>query len=299
MLRDTICLSIAGCVSSGRSCVALASCDDVLGALPASSVDAVYADPPFNTGTDRKDPRGSAAYADSCSDDAWLTIVRGFAEGARRVLKPDGCVYLHLDWRRVHEAKLLIMDEVFGRGNQLGEIVWSYDWGARQKDRFSRKHDTILHYAKCVGEHRFDSERVDTIPYLAPELQLYRSRRLGKDDGAERIARGTPVTDVFQDINVLGTNSRERALSSYPTMKPAKLIRRLLAPVISSGSLVVDPFCGSGATAEAAAQLGCSFVVGDVSSAAFETTCARVERIGVEFSRVRAFAEDAGVVTGG
>ena len=253
--------------------------------MPDESVDAIYTDPPFNTGLVQRDPRNpSVYYDDEMPRKKWMNefLVR-FALNAERVLKPHGSIFLHLDWRTVHQAKADVMDDIFGRENFLGEIIWAYDWGARQKDRFSRKHDTILHYAKKVGVHRFDPERVARVPYKAPELQMYRAKRLGKDDGAARIEAGKPVTDVFSDINVLGTSSNERAFNSYPTMKPTKLIKRLLSPVVVPGSVVLDPFCGSGVTAEAASELSCSFVVGDANPTAVTVSARRAQRLRVNF----------------
>lgn len=220
------------------------------------------------------------------SQDDWLAMMLDFATESKRVLKSHGNVYLHLDWRSVHEAKLFVMDAVFGRENQLGEIIWSFDWGCRQKDRFAKKHDTILHYVKDSTCHRFDPEKVDRVPYKAPELQMYRAKRLGKDDGAARIAAGKPVTDVFTDINIVGTSSNERVLNSYPTMKPVKLVKRLLAPVVVPGSVVLDPFCGSGTTVQAASELDCSFVAGDANPKAALITAQRAERLGAKFSVV-------------
>ncbi len=247
----------------------------------------IYTDPPFNTGVVRSDPRDSTTfYSDHMPRDEWVEMIVDLADNCRRVLKPHGSMYLHLDWRCVHEAKIYAMDAIFGRENQLGEIVWAYDWGARQKDCFARKHDTILHYAKEAGAHRFDVERVDRVPYKAPELQLYRAKRLGKDDGAARIATGKPVTDVFDDINIVGTSSNERKLYSYPTMKPARLVKRLLSPVVTVGSVVLDPFCGSGATLQAASELLCSFVVGDVSEDATSIARRRARNLEVKFVAV-------------
>lgn len=255
--------------------------------LADESVDVIYVDPPFGTGKARVDPRDpSTLYRDNADMDQWLTMLRTFATHAQRVLKPSGSVYLHLDWRGVHEAKLLVMDDVFGKSNQLGEIVWSFNWGARQKDRFSRKHDTILHYAKEAGAHRFNASRLDRVPYKAPELQMYRAKRLGKDDGLSRIAEGQPVTDVFHDVSIVGTSSNERKLNSYPTMKPVKLIKRLLSPVVIPGSVVLDPFCGSGASLEAAHALSCSFVVGDASEKAAMVTKIRADRLGAMYVAV-------------
>ncbi len=261
-----------------------AAANELLNSLPDESVDAIYADPPFRTGSTRSDPRDTTTFYQDDSDiERWLVMMRDFARGTKRVLKPSGSIFLHLDWRSVHEAKLLVMDETFGRNNYLGEIIWSFNWGARQKDQFARKHDTILHYAKEKGVHRFDDERVDRVPYKAPGLQMYRAKRLGKDDGEARIARGQPVTDVFSDINIVGTSSYERRLNSYPTMKPVKLVRRLLSPVVTPGCVVLDPFCGSGTTLEAAHELECSFVVGDLSEKAAQTAIARAERIKSNF----------------
>ena len=256
-------------------------------ALPDASVDAIYADPPFNTGVTRVDPRDRAtSFQDRFASEEWLSMLRTFADESRRILKPTGSVFLHLDWRGVHEAKVLVMDRVFGREAYLGEIVWAYDWGARQKNSFARKHDTILHYVASPGNHRFDASRVDTVPYKAPELQIYRAKRLGKTDGASRIAKGKPVTDVFQDINIVGTSSHERTQNSYPTMKPTKLLKRLLAPVVKIGDRIIDPFCGSGPIVSAAMALGCSFVASDISLRAFEVTRDRAKRTNVQFDVV-------------
>lgn len=255
--------------------------------MPDESVDVVYTDPPFNTGVVRSDPRNSTSfYSDHMPHDEWVEMIVRLADGCRRVLKSHGSMYLHLDWRGVHEAKVYAMDAVFGRENQLGEIVWAYDWGARQTDRFARKHDTILHYAKEADAHRFNVERIDRVPYKAPGLQLYRAKRLGKDDGAVRIAAGKPVTDVFDDINIVGTSSNERKLYSYPTMKPTRLIKRLLSPVVTEGSVVLDPFCGSGVTLQAASELLCSFVVSDASEHAASIARRRAKNLEVKFIAV-------------
>ena len=49
----------------------------------------------------------------------------------------------------MHYVKIM-MDEVFGYDNFMNEIIWAYDYGGRSKSRWSRKHDTILWYAKNV-----------------------------------------------------------------------------------------------------------------------------------------------------
>lgn len=287
-MSDYITPDEIGSVLLTKSVVAKLSASAAMSTIQDHTVDAVYADPPFNTGVDRHDPRDpTRSYQDRFADDEWLDMIADFAEHSKRILKTTGSIFLHLDWRGVHEAKVLVMDKIFGRSNFVGEIIWSYNWGSRQRDRFSRKHDTILHYAKQAGAHTFDHSKLDKVPYKAPELQMYRAKRLGKNDGEERIKAGQPVTDVFHDINVLGTASKERANYSYPTMKPSKLLRRLLAPVTSEGSLVVDPFCGSGAVVTAAAELDCRFLASDANEEAFKHACSRADASGMPYSKIK------------
>jgi site-specific DNA-methyltransferase (adenine-specific) len=286
-MSNIVKLSDVDYLSRGVSYIVNADYSDLLRSVPNDSVDVIYADPPFNTGTSRVDPRDKEThYRDRYDVADWIDMMSVLAIESKRVLKKTGSMYLHLDWRSVYDAKIDVMDVIFGRENFIGEIIWSYNWGARQKDRFSRKHDNILHYSKDVDCHVFDNERVDRVPYKAPELQMYRSKRLGKDDGTSRIAKGQSVTDVFHDINVLGTASKERSKNSYPTMKPVRLVKRLIAPVVPIDGVVLDPFCGSGTTLEAAASLGCTFVVGDENRRAFEITSRRATELKLDFRLV-------------
>lgn len=270
--------------SQGECYIVNASCEEFMKNIPDQSVDAIYTDPPFRTGVSRFDPRDkSKAYTDNLSEEAWINLMTQLASHSKRILKPTGSIFLHLDWHGVYEAKIHVMDKVFGKDNFLGEIIWSYDWGARSKNCFSHKHDTILHYVSNNGIHKFDVNKVDRVPYKAPGLQMLRSKRLGKNDGEARIAAGKTVTDVFDDINVLGTSSHERRDNSYPTMKPYKLIKRLLAPVTEPGSVVIDPFSGSGATLEAAMSLKCLFSVGDISIKSINTICNRADKLNANY----------------
>ena len=124
---------------------------DVLPRLPAGAFDLVYVDPPFNTGRPRRlralaterddddgDRRGfgdrrysSRVVSDLAYDDAhddYVGFLRSRLEQARRVLAAHGTLYLHLDYREAHYAKVAL-DELFGRECFLNEIVWAYDYG--------------------------------------------------------------------------------------------------------------------------------------------------------------------------
>ena len=90
---------------------------------------------------------GEQAWADDLPLPEHLAALRARLVEIRRVLAPHGSLYLHVDWRTVHHVRLLL-DEVFGAERFLNELVWAYDYGGRTRDRWPRKHDTILWYAK-------------------------------------------------------------------------------------------------------------------------------------------------------
>lgn len=283
--------SLHGVVAgSARGAVLEADNLDVLRALPDGTVDLVYADPPFATGRsrrlvsirtgtgDRTRPgfRGrEVAYAE-VSDLAWddaqpleahLAALAARFHELHRVLAPEGSVYVHVDWRTVHHVRLLL-DEVFGPERFLNEIVWAYDYGGRAADRWPRKHDTILWYAK--GDRWcFERDAIDRIPYLAPGLV-----------GPEKAARGKLPTDVWW-MTIVPPASAER--TGYPTQKPVRLLERIVAASSRPGDLVLDPYAGSGTTAVAAARLGRRWLLVDRNSAAVD----------IARRRLAAAAEDA------
>ncbi len=156
------------------------------------------------------------------------------------MLAPHGSLYLHVDWRTSHHVRLLL-DEVFGPERFLNEIVWAYDYGGRARDRWPRKHDTILWYAKG-DTWLFERDAIDRLPYLAPGLV-----------GPEKAARGKLPTDVWW-MTIVPPGSAER--TGYPTQKPVRLLERIVAASSRPGDLVLDPYAGSGTTGVAAARLG-------------------------------------------
>jgi site-specific DNA-methyltransferase (adenine-specific) len=260
---------------------------EVLAALPDGVVDLAYADPPFGTGRtrrlesirlgagDRTRPgfRGDAtayqvvsdhAYDDDLPLDLHLAALAARVREIHRVLAPDGSLYLHVDWRTSHHVRLL-MDEVFGPERFLNEIIWAYDYGGRARDRWPRKHDTILWYAKGDA-WRYERDAIDRIPYLAPGLV-----------GPEKAARGKLPTDVWW-MTIVPPGSTER--TGYPTQKPIRLLERIVAASSRPGDLVLDPYAGSGTTGVAAARLGRRWLLVDRNPSAVEIARRRLTEAG-------------------
>ena len=253
---------------------------EVARTLEDGSVDLVYLDPPFNTGkrqareqlrTRRAEDEaagdrtgfggrryetvrlGSRSFADAYDD--YLAFLEPFLVEAQRLLAPTGSLYLHLDYREVHYAKVLL-DQVFGRANFVNEIIWAYDYGARPKGRWPAKHDNILLYAKDAARNRFNGEDIERIPYMAPGLV-----------GPEKAARGKLPTDTWWHTIVSPTGKEKLG---YPTQKPLGVLERIVRASSPPGGLVVDLVAGSGTTGEASLRHGRRFVLADHSPEALE-----------------------------
>jgi site-specific DNA-methyltransferase (adenine-specific) len=238
--------------------------------LPDASFRLVYLDPPFNTGRRQSrqnittarsvggnrvgfkgqtyDTVKGALYSyDDVFADYW-PFLEPRLEEAWRLLDDRGTIYLHLDYREVHYAKVAL-DALFGRESFLNEIIWAYDYGAKTSKRWPAKHDTILVYVKNPKTYYFDSATVDREPYMAPGLVT-----------AEKAARGKLPTDVWWHT-IVSTNGRER--TGYATQKPEGILRRIIQASSEPGDWVLDFFAGSGTTASVARQLGRRFVAVD------------------------------------
>ncbi|WP_082561664.1 site-specific DNA-methyltransferase [Microbacterium sp. Root61] len=167
---------------------------------------------------------------------------------AWRLLADDGTLYVHLDYREAHYAKVL-MDALFGRERFLNELIWAYDYGAKTRKRWPTKHDTILVYVKDPARYWFDSETVDREPYMAPGLVT-----------PEKAERGKLPTDVWWHT-IVPTSGREK--TGYPTQKPEGILRRIIQASSRPGDRVLDFFAGSGTTGAVAAALGREAVLVD------------------------------------
>lgn len=176
-------------------------------------------------------------------------------EQAFRLLKPTGTLYLHLDYRESHYAKVLL-DALFGRECFLNEIIWAYDYGARSKNKWPAKHDNILVYVKDPKQYYYNNEEVDREPYMAPGLVT-----------KEKAAKGKLPTDVWWHTIVSPTGKEK---TGYPTQKPEGIVRRMVAASSSPGDWVLDYFAGSGTLGAVATKMGRNFVLIDENPEAIE-----------------------------
>ncbi|WP_104195506.1 site-specific DNA-methyltransferase [Cryobacterium sp. M15] len=262
---------------------------DVLPGLPDGAFTLIYLDPPFNTGRSQKRQsttsvrsvsadgshavgtitgfkgqryeriKGDLLGYDDQFEDYWAFLEPRLIE-AWRLLADDGTLYLHLDYREAHYAKVLL-DALFGRECFLNELIWAYDYGAKSKNKWPTKHDTILVYVKNPARYYFDSTTVDREPYMAPGLVT-----------PEKVAKGKLPTDVWWHTIVSPTGKEK---TGYPTQKPIGILRRIIQASSREGDWVLDFFAGSGTTGAVAAALDRRFVLIDQNPEAFSVMRAR------------------------
>ncbi|GAB3545241.1 hypothetical protein GCM10027404_03430 [Arthrobacter tumbae] len=204
--------------------------------------------------------KGMLASYDDAFEDYWEFLAPRLVE-AWRLLAPDGTLYVHLDYREVHYAKVML-DALFGRECFLNEIIWAYDYGARAKSRWPAKHDNILVYVKDPAGYYFNSAEVDREPYMAPGLVT-----------PEKVALGKLPTDVWWHTIVSPTGKEK---TGYPTQKPEGLVRRAVAASSRPGDWVLDFFAGSGTLGAVAGKLGRRFVCVDSNEQAIDVMTRRL-----------------------
>jgi site-specific DNA-methyltransferase (adenine-specific) len=272
--------------------------------VEAGSAQLAYLDPPFNVGTTfaARGPDGGlraagpVAYADHWpSTDAYLAWLEARVAIVRDCLADDGTMWLHLDHRAVHDAKVRC-DHVFGRAAFLGEVVWATGNGARGARRGPGiTHQTLLIYARGHGFVWNARDPALREPFAATSLAMHfgrsdeRGRRYRDRTVAGRTYRyyadeGRAIGSVWADCPAMVANTPlRRETTGYPTQKPLKLLDRIVRASSMEGGLVVDPFCGSGTTLLAAAKLGRRFVGCDVGELALQATTRRLTAEGVAF----------------
>jgi site-specific DNA-methyltransferase (adenine-specific) len=244
--------------------------------VPDASIDLVYVDPPFGTGIARTDRAGSG-YRDSLPSglDGYIAWLRELLAGCHRVLRPSGSLFLHLDWRASHRARV-VLDELFGERCFRNEIIWRYGLGGgAPRDAFARKHDTILFYARS-REATFHAERGPVTAAMEAKYAHLdeQGRRYQNAHGRRYYLQGGKRLDDVWELPAIAPTAGERV--GWPTQKPIALLERIVRAASNPGDCVLDPCCGSGTSLVAAALLGRRAVGGDRAAEAVQLTAARL-----------------------
>lgn len=140
-------------------------------------VKCVYIDPPFNTGG------VFTNYEDNLEHSVWLTFMRDRLVLLKRLLAEDGSIWVHLDDSENHRMRML-MDEVFGAGNFVSEVVWEKNDSPKMSDQgVSTTHDSIIAFRinSAWTPNAFEVEAKEyEFPKIDSDGRRYSSRELRK-----------------------------------------------------------------------------------------------------------------------
>ena len=257
---------------------------EALRGMNSNTIDLIATDPPFNTGRNRESVGGkyvdqfrwgdnvhyewmdqmrergtegealievveAAMHAHSLNLGAFLCFMGVRLLEMKRVLKPTGSIYVHMDSTAGHYVKAA-MDAVFGEKNFRNEIVWCYTGPNTPHIRqFPRKHDSIFWYAK-TGDWAFNKDHV-RVPYKeSTKSRLNYDQayfKEGEGDQSDRAEVGK-IPEDWWDI----PRARGKERTGWPDQKPIALYERIVLASSNPGDLVLDPFCGCGTTILAA-----------------------------------------------
>lgn len=226
----------------------------LMNGLPPESVDAVFADPPYNLqlGGDLLRPDNSRVdgvdnhwdkFADPASGHgasfaAYDQFTSAWLSAARRILKPDGCLWVIGSYHNIFRVGTALQNQGFWI---LNDIVWrkSNPMPNFRGKRFTNAHETLIWCAKSPdAKPTFNYE---AMKHLNDDVQMRSDWVLPICSGGERLKDGAGV-------------------KAHPTQKPESLLFRVIMSSTKPGDVILDPFFGTGTTGAVARRLGRNFI---------------------------------------
>ena len=225
--------------------IIVGDCVAAMNALPEGCVDMVFADPPYNLqlGGELTRPNNSRVEG---VDEAWDVFddfaaydrfTQGWLAAARRVLKPDGTLWVIGSYHNIYRVGAIVQNLGFWI---LNDVIWrkTNPMPNFRGRRFTNAHETLIWCAREKdSRYRFNYEAMKN---LNDDLQMRSDWTLPLCTGAER-------------LKVAGRKA-------HPTQKPEALLHRAILASTEVGDVVLDPFFGSGTTGAVAKKLGRNYL---------------------------------------
>lgn len=217
-------------------------CIELMNSLPANSVDLIFADPPYNLQLKGELHRPDNSKVDAV-DDHWDQFssfavydkfTREWLAAARRLLKPDGAIWVIGSYHNIFRVGAAMQDAGFW---MLNDVVWrkSNPMPNFRGKRFTNAHETMIWASKSEGaKYTFNYEALKTL-----------------NDGVQM--RSDWVLPICNGGERLKDDNGDKA---HPTQKPESLLHRVLVASTKQGDVVLDPFFGTGTTGAVAKMLG-------------------------------------------
>ena len=226
--------------------ILVGDCIAHMNALPAGSVDLIFADPPYNLQLEQGLTRPDQSRVDGVDDDwdkfdsfaHYDAFTRAWLQAARRVLKPDGAIWVIGSYHNIFRLGVALQDLDFW---MLNDVIWrkANPMPNFRGTRFTNAHETLIWAAR---------DRSSRVTFNYEQLKL------GNDDVQMRSDWLFPICTGSERLK----GDDEGKL--HPTQKPEALLYRVLTATTRPGDVVLDPFFGTGTTGAVAKKLGRHFI---------------------------------------
>ncbi len=226
--------------------ILVGDCVTELKKIPAGTVDLVFADPPYNLQLSGGLTRPDQSKVDAVDDhwdqfesfEAYDRFTKGWLAECRRVLKPDGALWVIGSYHNIFRVGAILQDMGFWI---LNDVVWrkTNPMPNFRGRRFTNAHETLI-WASRDAEAKY-TFNYEAMKVFNDDLQMRSDWTLSLCTGAERLK------------NAAGDKL-------HPTQKPEALLHRVLLSTTKPGDTVLDPFFGTGTTGAAAKALGRHFI---------------------------------------
>ena len=225
--------------------ILIGDCIEELSALPEASVDMVFADPPYNLQLERELHRPNNSKVDAVDDDwdqfesfaAYDQFSRNWLAAARRVLKPDGTLWVIGSYHNIFRVGTALQDLGYW---MLNDVIWRKNnpMPNFRGRRFTNAHETMIWCARSKdSKYQFN----------------YESMKALNDDVQMRSDWLMPICSGVERLKIDGKKA-------HPTQKPEGLLYRTIIASTKVGDTVLDPFFGTGTTGAVAKKLGRHYV---------------------------------------
>ncbi|MDP3896003.1 MAG: site-specific DNA-methyltransferase [Mesorhizobium sp.] len=241
-------------------------CVAALERLPEKSVDMIFADPPYNLQLDGDLHRPDQSKVDAV-DDAWDqfdsfeaydAFTRAWLLAARRVLKPNGTIWVIGSYHNIFRVGAKLQDLGFWI---LNDVVWrkTNPMPNFRGRRFQNAHETLI-WASRDQSGKGYTFNYDALKAANDDVQMRTDWLFPICTGGERLkdANGDKV---------------------HPTQKPEALLARVMLASSKPGDVILDPFFGSGTTGAVAKRLGRHFVGIEREQAYIDAATARIDAV--------------------
>ncbi|MEZ5827230.1 MAG: site-specific DNA-methyltransferase [Hyphomicrobiales bacterium] len=229
-----------------RNKIIVGDCIEELARLPEACVDLVFADPPYNLQLANELFRPDNSRVDAVDDDwdkfssfaAYDAFTREWLEGCRRVLKPNGSLWVIGSYHNIFRVGTILQDLDYW---VLNDVIWrkTNPMPNFRGRRFTNAHETMIWAS--MGQKAKYTFNYESMKSLNEDLQMRSDWLLPICSGGERL-------------------KQDCGKKTHPTQKPEALLHRVILASSNAGDVVLDPFLGSGTTAVAAKRLGRSYI---------------------------------------